>query len=608
MKQTYRLHNVFRIVLFTMFSCAALTLFGCSAESQNTDEQTETSSQTAFDTFCMNLFEEELASADTLDLHYLLLYPEKFGITQETVTLGSCQLEDMIRRIKDVDTLKAELLAFDRAHLTPEQQLTYDVLLESFNTSLLAKGMELYDQPLAPTIGVQAQLPILLAEYSFHSTDDIEDYLTMLSQTDQYYAEILEFEQQKAAAGLGPSDASIDAIIESCEAYLIDPESNFLMETFASRIADMEQEMQTELTPAEKLLFTARHNDAVSNHFIPAYQHLIQGMEALKGQGINDGGLAKWKHGTSYYHYLLKSGPGLSYTVPELKTALEKRMKQDIEALDHLSLQYPNLDEQLQTSSFSLSDPQQILEDLKRQMTRDFPVLSQCAYEVNYVPESLEETLSPAFYLTAPLDNTNHNVIYINDRYTTSDSNLYTTLAHEGFPGHLYQTVYNRTYAKTPLLSILSCSGANEGWATYVEHYAWTLENGLAPGVGEYHALMRSISLCVYGALDIGIHYDGWSKEQAADYITSFFRIDDDSIEQLWQTIIDSPTNYLEYCGGYLEIMEMRETAERELGEHFSPLEFHRFLLDIGPVPFSVIRKHFDHWLSSYHCSANFFA
>lgn len=68
-------------------------------------------------------------------------------------------------------------------------------------------------------------------------------------------------------------------------------------------------------------------------------------------------------------------------------------------------------------------------------------------------------------------------------------------------------------------------------------------------------------------------------------------------MEELWQTLIDNPTNYLEYAGGYVEIMEMREEAEKKLGNRFSAKEFHKFLLDLGPVPFSVTRKYFKLWL-----------
>lgn len=558
-----------------------------------------TAVQKEFADFCLTVFKEEMSDADTLDLHYTLLAPEQFGIDPGEATLGTYSLEEMIKDNEEVKDLKSRLSKFDRTALTANQQITYDALSEALDTSLMAEGLELYEQPLAPTIGIQAQLPILLAEYSFHSLKDVEDYIALLTQIDRYYNEILKFENQKADAGLAPSDASIDAIIQSCESYLIDPDSNFLTETFEIRLANLESETSTPLTSEQIADLVIRHNAAIREHFIPAYESLITGMSALKGRGLNDGGLSGLKDGKKYYEYLLKCGPGLSYSIPELKAALNSRMKQDYEAMEQLFQKYPDLEERVTNSSFSLTDPTLILEDLRAKMSEDFPQMAECGYEVRYVPKYLEQSLSPAFYLTAPLDNTNQNVIYINNGYSDSTDSLYTTLAHEGFPGHLYQTVYNRTHAETPLLSILSCSGANEGWATYAENYACTMDNGLADGAGEYRALIRSFSLCVHSMLDIGINYDGWSKEKAAEYVTSCFQVDDDIVNELWQTMIDNPTNYLEYCGGYIEIMEMREEAEQTLGNSFSPLKYHTFLLDTGPVPFSVIRNSFQNWLAS---------
>ena len=457
----------------------------------------------------------------------------------------------------------------------------------------MGRGLELYEQPLAPTIGVQAQLPILLAEYSFHSLKDVEDYLDLLSQTDAYYAQILEFENQKADAGLGPSDATIDRILESCESYRIDPDQNFLTETFAARLAALEQEVP--LTPEQKADLHSRHLSAIQGHFIPAYEAMIQGMTALKGRGINDGGLAGARDGKQYYEYLVKTGPGLSYTVPELKEALKARIQKDYEALGRILRETPAAG--LENASFSLTDPQAILLDLQEQMKGLFPELSQCGYEVRQVPSCLEASLSPAFYLTAPVDDRDQNVIYINGGSTDSRKDLYTTLAHEGFPGHLYQTVYSRTHAKTPLSALLSCSGANEGWATYVENIACTFDNGLSRAAGKYRAHMRSLSLCVHGLLDIGINYDGWDEARAGEFIRSCFQADDQTVRELWQVMIDNPANYLEYCGGYIEYMDMREQAEAALGSRFSPLDFHKLLLDLGPVPFSVIRPRFTAWL-----------
>lgn len=549
--------------------------------------------QTDFETLCTELFKKELEASSTLDLHYTLLRPEDYGINSGDAALGTYRLSELIKNRHELHDLKEKLSEFDQNSLSMDQQILYDSLSEMTDTGLMAEGLELYEQPLAPTIGIQAQLPILLAEYSFHSLQDVEDYLSLLSQLDSYYGDILFFEEQKADAGLGPSDASIDRIIESCQSYLIDPENNFLTETFGARLNSLSADIS--LSEQQKKEFCSRHLDAIKNSFLPAYRHLIDGLSALKGHGINESGLPGLRYGKRYYEYLLRSGPGLSYhNIEELRSALSARMQKDLETLSSLSKK-TGID-----VSFRLTDPSEILADLQIQMESGFPSLPESArhYEIRYVPTQLENTLSPAFYLTAPLDDPAQNVIYINNGSTSANNELYPTLAHEGFPGHLYQTVYFREHAQHPLSSLLTCSGANEGWATYVEHLSYFYDNGLSREDSAYQAAMRSFSLCFHSLLDIGINYDGWSKKQAAAFIRTCFDADDALVEELWQTMIDNPTNYLEYAGGYVEIMEMREEAEKALGSRFSAKEFHEFLLDLGPVPFTVTRKYFKIWLN----------
>ena len=547
--------------------------------------------QADFETFCTDLFKKEMEASSTLDLHYTLLHPENYEIDTGDASIGTYRLSELIRNHHDLHDLQDKLSEFDLDSLSADQQVLYDALSTVTDAGLMAEGLELYEQPLAPTIGIQAQLPILLAEYSFHSLQDVEDYLALLSQLDAYYGEILAFEEQKAEAGLGPSDTSINRIIESCRSYLVDPENNFLTETFDTRLKSLEQEVS--LSKQQKSDFSSRHLDLIKNSFLPAYHHLIDGLAGLKGRGINEGGLAKFRDGKRYYEYLLKSGPGLSYNIEELKTALAAQMQKDLETISSLSKSGDS------GTSFSLTKPDEILSDLQAQMETDFPALSASArhYEIRYVPKQLEDTLSPAFYLTSPLDDPAQNVIYINNGSTSASDELYPTLAHEGFPGHLYQTVYFREHTKNPLSALLTCSGGNEGWATYVENLSYFYDNGLSEEKSAYLAAMRSFSLCFHSLLDIGINYDGWSKERSAVFIRTCFDADDALVEELWQTMIDNPTNYLEYAGGYVEIMEMREEAEKALGNRFSAKNFHKFLLDLGPVPFSVTRKYFNIWL-----------
>ena len=239
------------------------------------------------------------------------------------------------------------------------------------------------------------------------------------------------------------------------------------------------------------------------------------------------------------------------------------------------------------------------LEDLKAQCTRDFPPIDDCSYTIKPVPKALEATLSPAFYLTVPLDRPEDNSIYINGGSTSASKNLYSTLAHEGYPGHMYQTQYFNKHNTCELRKLLSFTSYSEGWATYVEYYSYGLDNGLGKELGQLLQHNNAFTLALYAMLDINIHYEGWDLAKVEEYLKQYFQINDSSIvATIYQDVAENPANYLEYYVGYLEIVNMRQEAVKQLGAQYSDLAFNTFLLNIGPAPFTVIRGYFKAWLA----------
>lgn len=551
--------------------------------------------QEEFDQLAEDLFRSEV-SGNTITLHYTLADPEALGISRPAPSLGSISLKQSSSAFREMLNLKQRLLEIDPDSLKPEQLLTWKILNSFLTVQLSANGLELYDQPLSSSIGIQAQLPILLCEYAFYNRQDIEDYLGLLTDMDRYFGEILAFEQQKSAAGLGLCDASIDRIGTSCQAYLEEGGQSFLTDSFRMRLEGL-----SELTDEEKQDYTARHEEAIRQHFIPAYENLYEGLLQLKGSGGNDKGLFYLPQGRQYYEYLVRSSTYTSYgTVEELRDAIALRMAQDLTAMEEILTKDPSLSRKASSYSFSLTEPEEILEDLKQQCSDDFPQIPQCSYTVKEVPQALEDSLSPAFYLTVPLDRPQDNSIYINPGSTSSSRNLYTTMAHEGWPGHMYQTQYFNQTDACNLRKLLSFSSYTEGWATYVEYYAYGLNNGLAPGLGKLLAHNSSFTLALYALLDIKIHYEGWDLEQMGSFLNQFFSIrDEDVISAIYYDIAENPTNYLEYYTGYLEISNMEKEAREALKDSYSPLKFHTFLLDMGPAPFDVIWEEFEGWVEA---------
>ena len=112
-------------------------------------------------------------------------------------------------------------------------------------------------------------------------------------------------------------DTVIDNIIRSCNAYLIDADHSFMAETFSSRLDEMGG-----LSDQEKADYKAKNKKAIDEHFVPAYERLISGLESLKGTGSNDKGLYYYPEGRKYYEYLVNASTGTSYSdVSALKQA-----------------------------------------------------------------------------------------------------------------------------------------------------------------------------------------------------------------------------------------------------------------------------------------------
>lgn len=564
-----------------------------TASSYEKYDEAALKSQQAFDDFTEQLFLDEVDES-LLTLHYTLTDPAAYGITDYPRTFDPVSLDASRQVSSDLKSLNEQLNTIDSRLLTEEQRLTYTILSSYTNTLLESDGMELYDQPLSSSLGIQSQLPILLAEYAFYSKQDVEDYLSLLSSIDSYFDSIVAFEKEKTAAGLGLCDTVIDRILDSCRAYLLDADHSFMSETFKTRIEQLEG-----LSDQERDDYIARNRAILNEHFVPAYERLMAGLTELKGTGGNEKGLSYLPMGKEYYQYLVNVYTGTSYTnIPELKKAISSQMLADLTAMNTLLYQHNDLAEKLSDYSFALKDPNQILDNLKNQCSADFPPIGDYSYTIKDVPQSLESVLSPAFYLTVPIDRPQDNSIYINHGSTDAATNLYTTLAHEGYPGHMYQTLYFNQNNSSNIRKLLNFSGYVEGWATYVEYYSYTLVNGLPPGLGELLQHNAAFTLALYALLDLNIHYDGWDMAQIESYLNQYFSISDpDIVSTIYYDVAENPANYLEYYVGYLEILNMQTEAKKTLGSAYTDLAFNRFLLDIGPAPFSVIKPYFNQWL-----------
>lgn len=552
------------------------------------------SENSRFETFTQKLFQSEVSS-NTLTLHYTLADPDKKGIQKPEVTLGTA-LSDPDKTTSLCQEYENELKSFAYSKLSRENQLTCDMLLLYFHTRASLGKNSILDEPLGPSLGVQAQLPVLLAEYVFNTKEDISDYLKLLNTVRSYFQSILELEKQKSAAGLFMSDKTLDRILKQCQSFIADPDSNYMDDIFAQKLKTFSNPI---LPAKDQQKLCTYHHKLICQEVIPAYQELITGLETLRGTGKNSRGLAFFNGGREYYLYLLRSQTGTYVPVKRIEQRLSAQLLSDYRQIRSLLQKDPTLISNLSGYSNELTlSPDEMLKTLPKLMAKDFPKLNDVTYEIRSVHPSMKSFLSPAFYLTPPIDTQIPNVIYINDSGRTNSLELFGTLAHEGFPGHLYQTVSFARSNPSDIRYLVTSSGYIEGWATYVESYGYEYAASLmkdstaATNAVRLIWLNRSMNLCIYSLIDIGIHYRGWEEARTAAFLKAFGITNASTVSEIYQYIVETPGNYLKYYWGYLNFLDLKTASQKKLGDDFDLKEFHRKILEIGPVQFPVLEKY----------------
>lgn len=565
-----------------------------------------------FEKATKEIFQSEL-KGDTLSLHYTLAYPEKWNLADYEVLL---QPYSSVSKQETAEELQNHLTALDKldhTNLNETSSLDYNLIYDYMKTEQTAQNYFYYNEPLSPNSGMATQLPILLAEYTFRSKQDVTDYLEILNQSGDYFAGLFQFEKEKADQGLFMTDSSIQKVIEQCDLIMnaadLESGTHFLHTTFEERISPLVE--NGILTSEEKEFYISENNRMITTVMKPAYDQLSDSLYLLLGSGVNEEGLTYFPQGKEYYLHLLEKNTCSSKDIVAVKNTLKNNFNDLYKQLSTLIQEnsaYLSTISEINADTLPLSTPEEMLAQLQQAVKVDFPSFPSTSdtvpsHEVKNISQSLQKYSSPAFYLTPPMDDLNKNTIYINPKNNASGLSLYTTLAHEGYPGHLYQTVYSslnqQNTGNSPLRHLLYYGGYVEGWALYTEILSYDYAKSLVDPADkstlflyELERLEEQLQLCLYSILDVSIHYDGISLETASGLLQKFGITDEASCRNIYEYIRDEPTNYLKYYLGYLEILELKELAKSTWQEEYSELKFHTFVLNMGPCDFDTLREY----------------
>ena len=588
MKKNHR-HTLFASICFILLS--GTILFGCGQASTQTSLK-----QKKFDRFLNSCF-KEYAAENTVTLHFKLSNPSAYGIkTPVSPTYGDLSSDALKKNCSRSKELLQKLYTFPTSSLTKKQKLTWQIFQDYLNESIMNEKYILYSSPLG-TNGLQSEIPVTLSEYRLDNEKDIKDYLSLVNQVPELFTQILDFEQERRNAGIISPSFVISDTIDQIDQFLnASEENNLLFQSFEERLAEVES-----LSKDQKASYIANNRLLVTDKVLPAYKSLKTSLQAYTNDSKNTSSkerLCEYKNGQDYYKFLLMSNVGTDFSPEDCITILESQLKNTVKDISSLTTKNKDLYTEYLSATPALSAPKEIMNTLKNDSLIDFPEIKNISCQLKNVPDALSGTSACAFYLVPPIDSTKDNIIYINKSRVDSNE-LFSTLAHEGYPGHLYQTNYFLTTNPSPLRTFLHCAGYDEGWGTYAQLYSYNFiefKNVDEQTTKQLRQLYRDndlLSLSLSSLCDLYVNYKNYDENALVNYLQTY-GIDKDGAQNLYRYVIENPTTYLSYSIGCYELDQLKQTMSDSLGKAFKISDFHEAVLNVGSCNFSILRQEIE--------------
>lgn len=561
------------------------SIYDKPADVTYTDEQLAV--QEAFKKFLDDEFIDTLESS-YFNTIYTLDDLNTYDITFDEISWGEYSVEYMNEYKTEVAEGYEELLNFDASALDYEGKLIYDSLKIYFENELVGSEYWYFSEPFSPMNGIQSSLPILMAEIEFKDAERIDNYMLLLTDIDRYIADIITVEKHRALTyGLFLTKVGAEDVMEQCNDF-VNAEENVLLTSFEERINAC-----TFLTDEQKATYIAANEDAVKNEVIPAFKSIANTCKMLKGTRKHDS-IKMYEGGDKYYEYLVKENASTTTSLDDLLRLTESYMDSSLQIIQNIASKDTTAIYQFSYGEYPVSDPKESLSYFADKLQQDFPKPVTTKYDLKYVPKSLESSSSPAFYIIAPIDNKDKNIIYINGSDEYEGQNLYATLAHEGFPGHMYQTTYFYSVNPHPIRTVLSFNGYVEGYAMYSERYAYDYSGFTDNTI----ALLKANDVYGYGLyslVDFYVNYKGWSYSQVEAFLVGE-GYDKEIAKEVYYIMLDDPCIYHRYFLGLIQYLEAYDNAKELLGDKFANIHFNKFILEIGPTYFNIINDRMVDW------------
>ena len=492
-----------------------------------------------------------------------------------------------------------ELEDIKRENLLEEEQISYDMMMTQLKQEVAEVDFKTYEMPLTAEYGFHAQTTNLSNAFRFRTAEDYKDYIALLGAIPTFFEQNVANMRAGMERGFTVPRAVLDGYSDSIKVYIKeDPTETVWYRPFKS--------LPESINAEDKEALQQEAAEVIASSVVPQYQAYLTFFEqeylpaAKKTIAAYD-----YPNGKAFYQNQIKHYTTLDLTPDEIHeiglkevARIRKEMEEVIKTTGFEGsfddfLHFLRTDEQ-----FYAKTPEELLKEaaymskkMDHQLPKFFGKLPRQPYGVVPVPAEIAPKYTTGRYSGAPIDSDRAGEYWVNT-YALEKRPLYNLEAltlHEAVPGHHLQTALAQELTDLPKFrqnTYISAFG--EGWGLYSEKL------GLEAGFYEdpysnfgrlTYEMWRAMRLVV----DTGMHAKGWSREKAIDMMASNTALSTHNVRTEIDRYISWPAQALSYKLGELKILELREKAEKELGENFDIRKFHDAVLSNGSIPLRVL-------------------
>lgn len=535
-----------------------------------------------FDAYLDTIF-DELVSDNYLYMHFNVADYKAMGIEKPEVGFGHIVYGVDEEEFNKTEKQLEDLLAFDYDSLSLRQQYDYDLLHYSLLETLCGLEYSKYNLIFSSSSQFSDGIVTNLMEFAMYDDESEEDFLVVLKDVPNYINEAIEYSKQQSNDGLYHSDDMLDEEISYID-NLISSNGKSIYEHYK----------EYDIYPEVK--------EIVENEVIPSFVTLKDYLKTLYGKTTSDKlTLSKIDKGYAEYTYIINSSNNgdMNVIYNQLVEVYTDWVYNFISAYQKNEDILEDYEDFLNDDKVINQSAEDMLEYLRNNSSKRYEYLEDASYVVSALDTLGDSTLG--YYVSPPIDNLNQNVIRVNAKIDNDEydqMSVFEVMAHEGFPGHLYQNIYFQQRNPHKFRATQSFIGYTEGYADLAAMDAIDMLN-IDDG---YKAVAKLNSITfnshlLLSIVDLGVNYFGWDANTLGKKLEKMF-LDKTIAQTLYDMVVAMPGTFVRYGVGYVSHLNLRKKAMDELGDKFDFVAYDRAIIENGPLPFAILEGVVENYIN----------